>query len=121
MDINKKFETYNAWEAWNGALPPQSPVEVTGSLERKIDGEILWRALQQISDTGKDVNLMKYGKNMPQGQFNSGLACKDYSSAGFVLPKTVMRSTCSLFASIFTVAPLVTSPFISVSSERVKL
>ncbi len=51
------------------ALPLEAvgdvPTEITDELERKSDAEVLWRAIQQLTDSEKDVLLMRYRRNMP--------------------------------------------------------
>lgn len=50
------------------ALPLEAvgdiPAEITDELERKSEAEILWRAIQQLSDNEKDILLMKYKQHM---------------------------------------------------------
>ena len=41
------------------------PAEITDSLERKIEAEALWRAIQDLSPTERDAILMRYQKEMP--------------------------------------------------------
>lgn len=41
------------------------PAEITDSLERKIEAEALWRAIQDLSPTERDAVLMRYQKEMP--------------------------------------------------------
>lgn len=41
------------------------PAEVTDSLERKIEAEALWRAIQDLSSAERDALLMFYQKEMP--------------------------------------------------------
>ena len=40
------------------------PAEITDSLERKIEAEALWRAIQDLSPTERDAILMRYQKEM---------------------------------------------------------
>lgn len=40
------------------------PAEITDELEHKNEAEVLWRAIQQLSDNEKDILLMKYRQNM---------------------------------------------------------
>ncbi len=41
------------------------PVEITDSLERKVEAESLWRAIQDLPSTDRDALLMRYQKEMP--------------------------------------------------------
>ena len=41
------------------------PVEITDSLERKVEAESLWRAIQDLPSTDRDALLMWYQKEMP--------------------------------------------------------
>lgn len=41
------------------------PSEITDTLERKVEAENLWKAVQDLSSTERDVILMFYQKEMP--------------------------------------------------------
>lgn len=41
------------------------PAEITDTIERKVEAENLWRAVQDLSGTERDVILMFYQKEMP--------------------------------------------------------
>lgn len=41
------------------------PAEITDSLERKVEAQALWRAIQDLSSTERDALLMRYQKEMP--------------------------------------------------------
>lgn len=41
------------------------PAEITDSLERKVEAQALWRAIQDLSSTERDAVLMWYQKEMP--------------------------------------------------------
>lgn len=41
------------------------PAEITDTLERKVEAENLWKAVQDLSSTERDVVLMRYQKEMP--------------------------------------------------------
>lgn len=41
------------------------PVEITQTIDRKIEAEMLWKAVQNLSTLERDAILMRYQKEMP--------------------------------------------------------